>query len=187
MKLKHAFTTLILAIVLVSCKSQTHQMDNVEGYPIEDISTDQSFSNNDDSGYPIEYKSSEQEQAEYYVSEIVIPSPEGNLAVVHGTLLTLGDNLPYLAPSLYLGQILKPDDEPESTLILSAISIEEDPIAVQAVDGKFVFIQIPPGEYGLFIWTPMSLFLIEDVETGQPILVDVKPGEILDLGTIHVP
>jgi len=189
MKYKRLLLILILVIVnaIVSCSSQEQQLEQGEGYPIADVTTTDSDLYNTDSGYPIEYQSSEQDQDFFYVSEITIPSPQEDLAVVYGTLLIVDDDLPYLAPSLYLGQILKPDDDPESTLILSSVSIEEDPIAKQSVDGVFVFVDVPPGQYGLFIWTPMSLFLIEDVETDQPIIFEVESGESLDLGTIYVP
>jgi hypothetical protein len=181
----HLIIFLLLLVVLVSCNNQDNLLIQVDGYPIEGILSNEPSSLYEISeSYPIE--DSWLEQEDFYVSEIVIPSPLKDLGVVHGSLVTLDANLPYLAPSLYLGQVHRPDDS-ENALIISSISIEEDPIAVQAVNGDFIFINIPPGEYGLFIWTPMSVFLVEDAKTGEPVFITVETDEIVDIGTIFVP
>lgn len=176
----------MLIIVLASCASQDPPINQDHGYPV-DVSEDQTeISFSIDLGYPIDNKTISQ-NGEYFVSEVIVPTPLEGFAVVHGKLLTVSDDIPYLAPSLYLGQILRPDNDPESSVILSSLSVEMNPLATQATNGDFVFIDVPLGEYGLFIWTPMSAFLIEDVITNKPIIIDVKEGSVLDLGTIYVP
>lgn len=187
MKNKLHLVFLILVMVLVSCTSQDQPAIQEDGYPVGKVSDNQSEPLYDfDAGYPMDYESLDH-QEEYYVSEIAIPSPQEGLAIVHGILQTLSDDTPYLAPSLYLGQILKSDGDPESSLILSSVSIDEDPLAEQAVDGNFVFVDVPPGKYTLFIWTPMNAFLIEDIQTKKPIIINVEADTILNLGTIYVP
>jgi hypothetical protein len=50
-----------------------------------------------------------------------------------------------------------------------------------------MFTDVPPGNYGLFIWTPVNAFIIEDENSSTPIIIEVKSGETYDLGTIYVP
>lgn len=176
---------LLMASVLFACNPQDEAPTDETGYPIDAITNDPSTDMYD---AELAYPSAEQqiEQGGFFVPEISIPSPQEGLAVVHGILLTSSDQLPYLAPSLYLGQMMELDDEADSSMILSSLSIEDDPMAIQAVDGAFVFSDILPGEYALFLWTPMSLFQIEDAETGEPVIFEVKADEVYDLGPIYI-
>ena len=188
--MKHRFIILwvILGLfaVLTACAHQGETPLSEVGYPLPDEATNQQESLYElNSGYPPDIV--EQQQTEYFVEEIIIPLPEEGQAVVHGRLLSITDEMPYLAPSLYLGSVLKPDSDSEDAPLLTSISIDDDPVALQAIDGNFVFNHVSPGEYGLFLWTPMSAFIIQDAKTGNAVLIDVKPDEIYDLGTVYVP
>jgi hypothetical protein len=49
-----------------------------------------------------------------------------------------------------------------------------------------MFTDIEPGEYRLFLWSPMSLVLIKDVVTSEEIVIFVTAGEITDLGDVVI-
>lgn len=176
---------MLMASVLFACNPQDTAPTDETGYPIDAITNDSSADMYD---AELAYPSAEQqiEQGGFFVPEITIPLPQDGQAVVHGILLTEPDQLPYLAPSLYLGQMTVLDDGSGSSMVLSSISVEDDPIAIQSVDGEFVFSNIPPGEYGLFLWTPMSVFLVEDARTGNPVVFEVEAGEVYDLGQVFI-
>lgn len=139
-----------------------------------------------DSGYPID--TDLDAVSDYYVDEITLPAPGENTGVVYGTLITVsGDNTPYLAPTLFLGTFLTAEGSEEDAPMLGSLSVEEDPKAIQAVTGEFLFDLVPPGKYGLFVWSPASAFILEDANTGQSVFIEVRAGETVDLGTIYVP
>jgi len=53
--------------------------------------------------------------------------------------------------------------------------------------GKFIFLDVEPGQYGLIIWTPMNLILVSEVSNPQlENIFIVTAGEITDLGTIII-
>ena len=136
-----------------------------------------------DQGYPVEEQGSSSE----YVDSLTIPTPDETSAVVLGQLIEQATNAPYLAPGLYLGALINTDpDDPELPSVFS-ISTDNDPKAVQALDGAFVFSEVPPGQYALVIWSPMSLNLVKNPATSQELLIEVAAGETLDLGTIVIP
>lgn len=139
-----------------------------------------------DSGYPID--TDLDAVSDYYVDEITLPEPGENTGVVYGTLLTAsGDKTPYLAPTLYLGRFLASESGEDDAPMLGSLSIEEDPKGIQAVTGEFFFDQVPPGRYGLFVWSPASAYILEDTEAGESLIIEVLAGETVDLGTIYIP
>lgn len=175
-------TILIFTLfTLVSCSMiglDDNDEDNIRpvnnfAYP---ISTGQieNYNNNDNS--------------DYYLPSLIIPTPSSESSVVYGRLLILSENdSPYLAPSLFLGKLLQPDDGVSETLFMVSLSIDEDPKAEQAIDGSFVFSNVPEGQYALTIWMPTSTFIFNDAKTNEPVIFDVLGGESLNLGNLYVP
>jgi len=184
--------TIIVCIFLIflfatSCTGQQNSNEIDSNYPVTiDSGTQQGQESEMGLSYPI--NTDEKPQNDYFVSKVTIPTPTADQAVVFGTLLSISqENTPYLAPTLYLGRLIQPDNESENAPMLGSISVDDDPKAEQAINGDFVFTNVSPGEYGLFIWTPVSAFIIEDAKTLQPVSINVQPGELLDLGIIYVP
>jgi hypothetical protein len=69
-----------------------------------------------------------------------------------------------------------------------AVSPDSDPRATQdPATGAFVFKDVPPGKYALAIWTPVGDTIIQKPGSDEYLLVEVKAGEITDLGTVLVP
>lgn len=115
---------------------------------------------------------------------LAIPEPEDQTGVVVGKLLTQGENgEPYLA-TLYLARTVDADQEGFPPLI--AFSEETDPRAVQDSSGQFVFSEVPPGTYALIIWTPVTSNVIEETDSDEYLLFEVKAGEVTDLGIIPI-
>lgn len=181
---------LTLIIQLSACNSSTSKTTPSTGqdstlstaYP-EPIITTQELSM--DAGYPVDR--AEGDVYEEYPLSIEIPTPSGGKGVVTGQLVFSANQEPYLAPALYLGSYMQPEEDSGNLPQAISVTIETDPKAIQAQDGTFVFSDVEPGRYALFIWTPMNLMLIRDLEgsAGDYTFV-VAPGEILDLGTINV-
>lgn len=153
-----------------------------EGYPAEGYPTSTPFDYSQDEGYP------EPESTPFFVElpdELVIPTPESGKGVVVGQLLNPGPGgEPYFA-SLYLARTIDSDRQGYPPII--AFSDTEDPLASQDKTGKFLFENVEPGLYALAIWTPIASTIIQDPETNDYMLVEVRAGEFLDLGVIGIP
>lgn len=115
-----------------------------------------------------------------------IPEPPSDKGVITGQLLTPGPGgQPYYA-TLYLAHTIESSEDGGYPPIIS-FSEDENPIAQQDKSGRFLFVDIPPGEYALAIWSPISSTIIQDPDTGDYLVFTVKAGEITDLGVISIP
>lgn len=54
-------------------------------------------------------------------------------------------------------------------------------------DGWFCFPEVAPGTYGLIVWDAVESVLLNDPTTGLSLVIEVRPGETLDLGTLYSP
>ena len=84
---------------------------------------------------------------------------------------------------LYLAKMITEAGDP---VTLARLNEEEAPSAFTNDNGQFTFVDIEPGKYALVVKTAITLVLAHDVVTGQDILADVAPGEVTELGDIHV-
>jgi hypothetical protein len=179
---------LLTSFGMTSCAQNIITPDNDAGeinmpYPI----STQVYSNStkDDSAYPISIPTESLEN--YYAEQLTIPEPDPEKGIVTGRLLLYSTEEPYLAPGIYLGKEITDQSTSDETLpSVVSISPGSDPIATQAQDGTFLFTEIDPGEYRIFLWSPMSLVLLKDIFTSSEIIVIVEPGEITDLGDIFI-
>lgn len=116
---------------------------------------------------------------------VVIPTPEVDLGVVTGKLLSSDPgNPPYLA-TLYLGNTIKPDKEGFPPMV--TLSEDTDPKAIQDESGTFVFSAIKPGFYAILVWDPTVSKVIMDEKDENYFVFEVKAGEVTDLGVIYYP
>lgn len=114
-----------------------------------------------------------------------IPAPSPDTGVVVGQLLTPGPGgQPYYA-TLYLAHTIEASEEGYPPII--SFSEVENPVAQQDKSGKFLFVDISPGEYALAIWSPISSTIIQDPDTGDYLVFEVKAGDVTDLGVISIP
>jgi hypothetical protein len=120
----------------------------------------------------------------YYVTQLVVPTPSSGKAVITGQLLVGGEGgQPYMT-TLYLASTLPPSTPGYPPLV--AYSEESDPIAIQEVGtGRFLFVDVPPGQYALIVWTPIGGNPLVD-SSGGTLLFTVNPDEVKDLGIIPI-
>ena len=187
-KLLVLFSLLVMLVAITSCTENTPSpatdANNIEeSYPIS--TSDFSSLQGEESGYPISDQTGELK--DYYPEKLEIPEPNTQTGIVIGRLLLNATDEPYLAPGIYLGKEISNEDTiNDSVPSVISISPSSDPLAIQAQDGSFMFTEIEPGEYRLFLWSPMSLVLVKDVMTSEEIVIFVTAGEITDLGDIVI-
>ena len=115
---------------------------------------------------------------------LTIPPAKADTGVVRGRLivadvaveLALFTEDIYLAPVIYM----------EGEIRLPFLSLDEslDPkAALRSSDNEFVFTDVPPGEYGIIIHSPVSDTVVPDVEYGF-LIIEVVAGKVLDLGDL---
>ncbi len=100
---------------------------------------------------------------------------------ITGTLIT-EESTDRIGLILYLGQIIKDSNGVNGGFLDPEIA----PVAIYDADsGKFVFIDVKPGDYSLIIHEVVIGGKAYMDETGEVKLISVKPGEITDLSEIQ--
>ncbi len=157
------------------------QSTTTQGYPAPN-ETPPSISF--ESGYPAPETT---QSILHYPNQISIPTASAGQGIVTGQLVIKNEeSSPYLAPSLYLGPAVEANEQKFPPLI--SLDVEIDLKAIQDKTGKFVFSGVKPGKYGLIIWSPFSQTVILDPNNeGFPLIIEVTPGDIIDLGMIEIP
>ena len=102
--------------------------------------------------------------------------------MVQGTLVLDGQP-PAESHMMYLARVIKPQGD--DSLGVAALDPVNDPRAEPDASGYFVFLDVPPGQYGLGIMSPSGPVLIRG-EDGSEILITVQAGRSVDLGDIHI-
>lgn len=115
------------------------------------------------------------------------PPPPNHLAVVCGSVISKTPFTKYLlAGDFYLAPVIytkaKLDDGSEIDVPFISLNVGADKVAdIKTESGAFVFLDVPPGEYGVVIYTPLQSFLFHD-GTGQNALIfRLEAGEIKQL------
>ncbi len=116
---------------------------------------------------------------------LVIPTPGAETGVVVGQLLTPGPGGEPYYSTLYLARTIFADEEDMPPII--AFSEAEDPVSTQDKTGRFLFTDVPPGEYALALWSPVSSTILQEPDTEEYLVFEVKAGEVTDLGIIAIP
>jgi hypothetical protein len=121
--------------------------------------------------------------AEFFVSKLIVPTPTSGMGVITGQLLIGRDtNQPFLT-TVYLAPIL-PAPSADLPPIVN-FSMQSDPIAKQELStGRFMFTDVTPGQYALVVSIPSESFIIKDSK-GNNLIIEVKPNEVKDIGTIY--
>ena len=119
-----------------------------------------------------------------------LPTPEVNAQVTSETGSIVGRIL-----------VTKPDGEiAVADMIIGLAEVIRDEAGVAKVGGyepsralrvttdaygRFIMNDVKPGSYTLILDAVVTQYQLADEKTGNTILVDVKPGEITDLGTLR--
>ena len=153
-----------------------------EGYPAEGYATSTPFDYTQSEGYPVP------EYTPFFAdlpAELSIPTPESGSGIIVGQLLTPGAGGEPYYTSIYLARTIDTDKAGYPPII--AFSENEDPLASQDKTGTFLFENVEPGLYALAIFSPLASTIIQDPDTGDYMLVEVRAGEVLELGVIGIP
>ena len=87
----------------------------------------------------------------------------------------------YLAPVVYGNKVQ--EEDPDVPFI--SLNVGVDPIADLRNDaGEFAFLDVPPGEYGLVLYTPVKSYLVPDSTGQSPLYLNIQAGEALGLDDI---
>lgn len=118
-----------------------------------------------------------------------IPTAGTETGVVHGILLSAATQEP-LTPAnatavMYLSPLVTGTNEDFPIAVLDK---EISPTTLPGMEGIFVFLDVPPGEYLIVVETPLNQVAarsVDDVE--YDLVVNVVAGEVIDVGRIYIP
>ena len=116
---------------------------------------------------------------------IAEPTVTDETGGVMGTLIVVkptGEVLPVNQQFLALGEIILDDAGEER---FAGYSASTAPRELTNEFGQFAIGDVEPGRYVLVLDVVVSAFLLNDPETGQGRVVEILPGEVLDLGTLQ--
>lgn len=111
----------------------------------------------------------------------VVPTPAAGTAVVVGVFKVAKTEQPMHGVRVYLGDhIGSTEDTP-----LYGFDPEVAPSTITDENGRFVFVDVPPGRYVLIIWGSLSPMLARDPGSGLPLDITLEGGDVVDLGTLY--
>jgi hypothetical protein len=106
-------------------------------------------------------------------------TPPPDLGIVVGALSLEGQPAP--GHTMYLAAVISSGEGME----MAALDPANDPRAESDGAGYFVFLDVPPGRYGLGISSPVGPLLIRGAD-GDEIIAEVLAGQVTDLGTVRI-
>jgi len=113
-------------------------------------------------------------------SPVITPVSQPGMGTVIGRLAVERIREPFAGGELYLAKLTGNGEHP-----LYSLDIHSDPRAYIDRQGNFVFVDIPPGNYGLVFWSPAGSLLVAN-SSGTSVTFTVTANEVVDLGTIVV-
>ncbi|RMF50088.1 MAG: hypothetical protein D6755_01625 [Anaerolineae bacterium] len=118
---------------------------------------------------------------EYIIT--TLPTPKSDSGIITGYLLENKAN-PTAPSSTVLLALAKIIPGPDGQPMVARFNREEAPHTLTDVNGRFVFKDIPPGQYGLIVDRISDAFLLNDPDTGGDFIFTATAGEVLDLGNL---
>jgi len=113
-----------------------------------------------------------------------VPTSQPDLGTITGTLNRENKpDIPITSADLFLAEILSGAD---NTLSVAALDMNAAPKANTGADGRFAFVDVPPGTYTLVIRTPLGALLIPDPNSGHDLLIPVTADKTIALGQLYV-
>ena len=110
-----------------------------------------------------------------------IPSPEPGKSTVHGSLIT-PEQTALSDVVVRLAEVYRFGDE-QGTFILDEA---QSPSTISQEDGQYVFLNISPGEYVLFVGRLHAEYKVVSEADETPIVYEVGPGEILKIEPVII-
>ncbi len=122
------------------------------------------------------------------MSPVQTPTPTPTSVVrgkntVSGAIFFVKNNEehPYAGAILYLAETIVDSKGNESFIAMDRIN---SPRTIADANGKFVFVDVPEGNYGLVLDTIRDSYFLHYPETNDPILVSVHNNSSVDLGEL---
>jgi len=89
--------------------------------------------------------------------------------------------VPVRGAILYLGKAIKAND---GRVLMIAFDKSTAPKAETDIAGKFMFTDVPDDYYGLILDLITSSIVLHDPVTKRELLIEVKSGDVVDLGQL---
>ncbi|MCS7248965.1 MAG: hypothetical protein NZ840_12105 [Anaerolineales bacterium] len=92
--------------------------------------------------------------------------------------------------SILIGELYLANAVPTSSAEILLLELDRERASKAIIDretGRFIFLDIEPGVYGIIAWEPLNSFPLSDHREGKTLFIEVEPNEIIDLGDIPVP
>jgi hypothetical protein len=112
-----------------------------------------------------------------------VPTPRSGSGVVVGAATVQDVGIPMGGAEVFLGDHIGATEE----VPLYGFDPEVAPHTVADAYGRFVFTEVPPGEYVIVFWTPFSSVMASDPVSGEPLVVSVMAGQTTEVGELTEP
>lgn len=125
--------------------------------------------------------------AQTAVPRVIISEPAPGTATVTGVILTRvngAEAAPLQYARVFLAARLK--DEAGQPSFMVSLSRGSAPTTITDGEGRFAFNDVPPNGYALIVELKNQLMLVNDVESGQDIVIDAVADQILDIGQVTI-
>ncbi|GAB4496601.1 MAG: hypothetical protein OHK0052_06770 [Anaerolineales bacterium] len=118
-------------------------------------------------------------------ASIVIPMPQNGRATVSGFLISTHNNQPLQDVVVRLAEVYYPNNDPTNKEDgIYTLDNAFSPSAITDPDGRFIFENIEPRDYVIFIGDISVKYTIINTEDNKPRVWNVKPDKITDFGEI---
>ncbi len=111
-----------------------------------------------------------------------IPTPAGETATVTGYILQ--DKSNPKPPAVMLLALARVIIGPDGAPMVARFDRDEAPHTLTDINGRFVFTDIPPGQYAIIVDRISDAFMLKHPDTGDDFIIEVPSGEVVDLGKI---
>jgi hypothetical protein len=113
-----------------------------------------------------------------------LPTPDATTGVVTGRIINQRNSQPVVSAALYLGNLVPLEPGPEYLITLDQ---KASPHVTLDAGGYFLLPSVPPGTYGLIVWTPVVSRVAFDLEQpDKEKQVTVEAGKMVDVGEVLV-
>ena len=111
-----------------------------------------------------------------------MPLPEKGMSAIHGRLISRNNETVTGIP-VRLAKVYRGEDVDNAFFVLDEA---HSPSTISNSEGQFIFTDIEPDEYVIFVGRLQADYQIISESEETPIVYEVGPNEILDLGHIFV-
>jgi hypothetical protein len=117
-----------------------------------------------------------------------VPAPRGDTGTVVGILHVTGTSEPYRHQYIYLARLRELESKQGGDpAYFAELDVTTAPFAQTDAQGRFLIEDVEPGTYTLVVRLPtLQEVLLHNADTSNNVAMEVKAGEISDIGTITI-